>query len=184
MFVQSQNKEDNEYIEKLSKPLIQNESLMTDIDIKGRHKIFMKHLGVLSTQKDINQITNEWLIGEIRYEYSENSNDEILEYIKQKKLPPKELILRINGNIAILPNRCICGVFINEHCMIKNKHTEDQIWVGNCCVKHIDADEYEKINRSKNCLHRIINNGIDEINNKLNIDTIDKAFQSGILNDK
>ena len=59
-------------------------SLMTDIDIKGRHKIFMKHLGVLSTQKDINQITNEWLIGEIRYEDSENSNDEILEYIKQK----------------------------------------------------------------------------------------------------
>jgi hypothetical protein len=78
--------------------------------IKGRHLIFIKHLCVCSTVSDSKQVLLEWRTGEIRKEDGDGvGNAEILEYIKKKILPPKEVIMRINGDRVKLPHRCITG---------------------------------------------------------------------------
>lgn len=149
---------------------------------KGFHRIFLKHLCVLSECQDINNVTSEWLVGEIRLSDSDECRDEILECIKSQKLPDIDLLLSLNGNLTVLPNRCICGVKIREHCLTINVKTNHQIWVGNCCVKHIDADIYEKNNTLLNCLHSIMMNGIDYVGNKLNDNTKTMFIEKGVLN--
>jgi hypothetical protein len=155
---------------------------MTDLlNPKGHHLIFLKHLSILSKTHDINAVTQEWQVGEIRFDESTDEILDIVNCIQHHTLPSSDLLLKVNGNLSILPHRCICGVHIEEHCLIKNTLTGHQIWVGNCCVKHIDADIYEQVNRAKNCLHTIIEKGIDCVGNKPNEDVIQTALKQGIL---
>ena len=152
---------------------------------RGRHLIFIRHLCVCSTTNDPKQVLLEWRTGEVRKESGDGEgNTEILEYIRNKTLLPKELIMRVNGNVTNVPNRCICGVYIEEHCQIVNTKTNEWIWIGSCCVKYINEDDYHEINRSVNCLHRIINNGVDNSGNKPNDALIKLALDNHIINER
>lgn len=80
------------------------------------------------------------------------------------------------------PQYCICGVRVVEHCQIINNLTKVTIWIGNCCVKHVDQDKYESVKRATICLKRI--GKIDNSFHHLNKDLVDMALASSIITEK
>lgn len=156
---------------------------MDDIPPKGRHLIFLNHLCILSKEQDKKLVTREWYVLETRKDEDEREQLGIVECIRKHILPSIDLLLKVNGNISLLPHRCICGMRIEEHCLVQNHVTNYRIWIGNCCVKHINPDLYKLVSKTANCMNTIIENGVSYVGNKLNDETIQLASSRGVINE-
>jgi len=73
-------------------------------------------------------------------------------------------------------------MYIVEHCQIHNVKNDIRIWIGNCCVKWIGQEAYEKLKRTTSCLHRISNN-INNTGSRINDDVIEYGTENKILTD-
>lgn len=139
-----------------------------------RHKLFLSHLKLLSNG-DKNYL-DEWTNGKCVENDDENDDDTINDTLKQKQPITLSLLLKINGNDEYLPGHCICGVKITEHCQIINDIYDIKVWVGNCCIEHIDKHMFQ--------MNKNLNGIAKDITKQLNQSTIDIAFDNDIINFK
>lgn len=120
--------------------LYNSKHTMTEKD-ELRNKKFLKKLASYSIGKpDItivighgryDNIVKEWIQSEIFIlELSKYTDEEIVKFIDKYKL------------LFFTPNKCICGHFIVEHCVIENKNSKSRITIGNCCMSLICGSTY------------------------------------------
>ena len=120
---------------------------------KGYAIEFRKKLIEISKNKTWNQAKNEWIDAEIMFKIDNTDDDHNIEYFT-KKYP----------NVDFTPCQCICGHYIMEHCVIKNKLTGIQIAIGNCCIAKFGTKYHNEISKNyknissalRNLKHKIL----------------------------
>ena len=74
------------------------------------------------------------------------------------------------------PDTCLCGHFpINEICILRNRSSDTQVVVGNCCVKKFIGLPSDKLFQAVKRIRK-------DLENSLNADAIQHAHEKGWIN--
>ena len=52
-----------------------------------------------------------------------------------------------------ITNACECGHYITENCWIYNKKEDMILTLGNCCIRRVLGNDYQKNGKAKKCKH-------------------------------
>lgn len=149
------------------------------------HRIFRENLIKMSKNTTWNLVKNEWKPTGVVIRCDEGAccEDHDTSARNQSNQLDESLIGR--GSVIIQNQRpsshCICSHPIIDNCEIENVLSNIKIYVGNCCVKHLSDEEYERIKKITTCVKKL---DINEESFQVNPETILNYQKLNILSEK